>query len=122
MRNPWPEELERCRHQMPGYETEPGERSGVFLLMFGGAELRIIANAAFSDSAWWEHVSISTPDRCPTWEEMCFVKNLFWEDEELVVQFHPPKSQYVNCHPRTLHLWRPTRHKDRMPFPPRDLV
>jgi hypothetical protein len=23
-----------------------------------------------------------------------------------VVQFHPPKSQYVNCHPYCLHLWR----------------
>jgi hypothetical protein len=23
------------------------------------------------------------------------------------VQFHPPKSEYVNHHPYTLHLWKP---------------
>ncbi len=24
-----------------------------------------------------------------------------------MVQYHPRRSQYVNCHPHTLHLWRP---------------
>lgn len=55
----------------------------------------------------WEHVSISTPVRCPTWEEMCFVKGLFWDDEDTVMQLHPPKSQWINNHPYCLHLWRP---------------
>ncbi len=47
----------------------------------------------------WEHVSVSTPTRCPTWDEMKHVKELFWADDETVVQFHPEKSQYVNKHP-----------------------
>lgn len=55
----------------------------------------------------WEHVSVSTYDRCPTWEELCRVKGLFWDAEDCVVQFHPPRSEYVNNHPYTLHLWRP---------------
>jgi len=38
---------------------------------------------------------------------MCKIKNLFFEEEETVVQFHPPKSQYVNFNPFALHLWRP---------------
>lgn len=55
----------------------------------------------------WEHVSVSLDrDRCPTWEEMCKVKDLFWDEEDAVFQFHPPKSQYVNQHPYCLHLWR----------------
>jgi hypothetical protein len=54
----------------------------------------------------WEHVSMSFCDRCPTWSEMCKVKEIFWNDEECVVQFHPPKSKYVNNHPYCLHLWR----------------
>jgi hypothetical protein len=37
---------------------------------------------------------------------MCEVKNIFWDPEDCVVQFHPPESQYVNYHPFTLHLWR----------------
>lgn len=55
----------------------------------------------------WEHVSVSTPVRCPTWEEMHFVKGLFWEAEDCVLQFHPPQSEYINNHPYVLHLWRP---------------
>ena len=26
--------------------------------------------------------------------------------DECVVQFHPPKSEYVNLHPYCLHLWK----------------
>ena len=54
----------------------------------------------------WEHVSVSLKNRCPTWEEMCTVKDIFWGDEECVVQYHPPKSEYVNTHPYCLHLWK----------------
>lgn len=55
----------------------------------------------------WEHVSVSCEDRCPTWEEMQRVKELFWRDDETVIQFHPPKSEYVNHHQYCLHLWKP---------------
>ena len=54
----------------------------------------------------WEHVSVSFKDRTPTWEEMCRVKDTFWNDNECVVQFHPPKSEYVNVHQYCLHLWK----------------
>jgi hypothetical protein len=62
-----------------------------------------------SDQEGWEHVSVSLPglNRCPTWEEVCFVKSLFWDDEDCVVQYHPAKSESVNYHPYCLHLWRP---------------
>lgn len=68
----------------------------------------------------WEHVSVSLPSRCPTWEEMCYLKNLFWNDDECVVQYHPRKSEYVNNHPHCLHLWRPLNEK--LPEPPAMLV
>lgn len=55
----------------------------------------------------WEHVSVSTPTRPPNWAEMCFIKHLFWDGEDTVMQLHPPESRYVNLHPHCLHLWRP---------------
>jgi hypothetical protein len=67
-----------------------------------------------SDGEGWEHVSASVrhtkrePHRCPNWEEMCFIKDLFWDEHDSVVQFHPKKSEYVNIHPYVLHLWKPT--------------
>ena len=54
----------------------------------------------------WEHVSVSYKNRCPTWEEMCRVKDMFFGPEEVVVQYHPRQSEYVNHHPYCLHLWR----------------
>jgi hypothetical protein len=60
----------------------------------------------FPDANGWEHVIVARHDRCPTWEEMCFCKDLFWDEETLVWQYHPPKSQYSNYHPYALHLWR----------------
>lgn len=61
----------------------------------------------------WEHVSVSVltkkkkpAGRCPTWEEMCFIKDIFWGEGETVVQYHPAKEDYVNMHPHVLHLWK----------------
>ena len=73
-----------------------------------------------SDGEGWEHVSVSLKNRTPNWAEMCQVKDLFWDDEDAVIQIHPPKSNYVNQHPYCLHLWRPT--KARIPLPDNILV
>ena len=55
----------------------------------------------------WEHISVELfARRLPKWEEMCYVKDVFWNEEEEVVQIHPKHSQYVNI-TEALHLWRP---------------
>jgi len=74
----------------------------------------------FSDGEGWEHVSVSTPSRCPNWEEMTWIKNLFWGDDDVVIQYHPARSSYVNYHPYCLHLWRP--QGIALPTPPSILV
>lgn len=79
-------------------------------------KLAIIASNGYD----WEHVSVSTSGRIPNWEEMSFVKKLFWDDEETVIQYHPSKSQYVNYHRGCLHMWRPA--KLNIPLPPRWMV
>ena len=63
----------------------------------------------------WEHVSVSLARRCPTWEEMCAIKDIFWREDECVVQYHPPKSEYVDCHPYCLHLWKKIGHEFETP-------
>ncbi|MCA9938724.1 MAG: hypothetical protein KC418_08780 [Anaerolineales bacterium] len=75
-----------------------------------------------SDSAGWDHVSVRVhkQNRCPRWDEMAFVKTLFWDDEEEVMQLHPRQSQYVNNHPYVLHLWRPQNRE--IPLPPFTMV
>jgi hypothetical protein len=51
---------------------------------------------------------------------MCFVKDLFWDDEDCVMQLHPKKSEYVNNSPFCLHLWRPINAI--IPTPPHEMV
>ena len=59
-------------------------------------------------------------NRCPTWDEMCLVKDIFWQDDECVIQFHPPKSEYVNLHPYCLHLWK--KIGEKADLPPKEFV
>lgn len=59
------------------------------------------------DEGGWEHVSVSPyRGKLPTWDDMCEIKDIFWEDEEAVIQIHPKKSEYVNILDNCLHLWR----------------
>lgn len=58
----------------------------------------------------WEHVSVTLQgNRCPNWREMCYMKDLFWEDNEECIQVHPKKSEYVDLHPYCLHIWKPPK-------------
>ena len=112
----------RIRDGVVGSDESAGN-NGAFCLPVGadGRQLLIVA----SDGMGWEHVSIHATDGLgtdytPTWDEMCRVKDLFWDPEDVVMQLHPRRSQYVNEHPHTLHLWRPIGIA--IPEPPSILV
>lgn len=80
--------------------------------------LQVIA----SDGDGWEHVSVSVQyqQRCATWDEMKFVRDLCWSPDVTVVQFHPPAGEYVNVHEYCLHLWRQVGTE--LPRPRKELV
>ncbi len=111
--------LDSCRNKTGPYRSQEGDTFGFFYIPIKKAPFRLNVLMA-PEGNDWEHVSVSTPNRCPTWEEMCFVKSLFWGEDETVIQYHPPKSEYVNNHPYCLHLWRPS--KIIIPLPPTELV
>lgn len=64
-------------------------------------------NFIFSIQMGWEHLSVSMPSKTPSWDQMCVMKDLFFEDDEECFEYHPKKSEYVNIHPHCLHIWRP---------------
>lgn len=124
----FPEEYRVVANQHPNLLSEPGDQFGAFRIpVTVKRTLLVIATAATTpDSAGWDHVSVSVPIRggiynpaLPTWEEMCKIKDLFWNEDECVIQFHPPKSQYVNNFD-ALHLWKPAQHE--IPQPPTWLI
>ena len=79
----------------------PGLRKCTFIASWGGG---------------WEHVSVCPENRTPSWDEMSQIKDIFWNDDEVVIQLHPAKSNHVNLMPNCLHLWRPIGQE--IPAPP----
>ena len=77
-------------------------------------------NFKFTKSFGWEHLSVSTPTKCPSWDQMCFMKEQFWTDDEACVEYHPKKEDYVNNHNYCLHVWRP--YEVELPTPPSIMV
>jgi hypothetical protein len=114
--------LETYRIRTGLWATPPGSLDGYFRIDRKPLENLVVISSGedAEKEIYWEHVSVSTRHRPPTWNEMCFVKDLFWDPEEPVMQLHPPRSEWVNNHPYTLHLFRPTNCK--IPLPPSILV
>ncbi len=98
------------------HSDETFGNNGAFEIQLGCRTLYAIV----SDGSSWEHVSVSLKQRCPTWDEMCFVKDLFWADDEVVIQYHPAKNNYVNDYPTCLHLWKPIGVE--LPMPELNLI
>lgn len=132
--NKAPEEYRVKNHPVLGSNSSYGN-NGFFIIPHPKISLYFF-QCQVSDGMNWEHVSVSLikevvkvfnkrigrnrkieiVERCPTWNEMCFIKSLFWDDEEPVMQLHPPKSQWVNNHPYCLHLWKPAETEIPLPL------
>ncbi len=109
--------LERSRVVRGEYGSDASYgNNGAFYVTRAGVRMTIFV----SDGGGWDHVSVSCAHRCPTWAEMCWVKDLFFGPEEVVCQFHPKESEYVNLHPNCLHLWRCQERE--FPTPPSEFV
>lgn len=111
--------VEKLRRNVGPYISSPGDRFGIFLVTKFRTTLHIMVCEA-CDEMPWDHVSVSGVKsgrgHTPTWDEMCYVKDLFFDEAETVMQLHPPKSEYVNYHNHCLHLWRPL--DGNIPHPP----
>jgi len=96
------------------YWSMKAELNGIFYIPIGKDNFLFCLGTPGDDEIPWEHVSVTVKknkkgkihelNRCPTWEEMCKVKDAFWDKEDTVVQFHPPESEYVSHHHYCLHL------------------
>jgi hypothetical protein len=65
----------------------------------------IVSDAREGDGKVWRHLSLCGHGRLPTWGELVEAKELFCGTDAKAVQIIPPRSQYVNINPDTLHLF-----------------
>lgn len=100
------------------HKIETGYDGMACVFSRNGVTFKVIA----SWGGHWEHASVPIigVERTPTWDEMCVIKEILWQDEETVVQYHPAKENYINIHPFVLHLWKPIR--ERLAKPPTWMV
>ncbi len=107
--------VDAARVKHPLYQTKGTGNEGFFV--FPLRRLNVLA----SNGSGWDHVSISRFDKtAPTWEEMCWVKDLFFEETEWVLQYHPAKEDYIDYGRNVLHLWKPQGIE--IPKPPKEFV
>lgn len=96
--------------------VQSGIDGALFKFRYNARDYTVIA----SNGGGWDHVSISSKTRTPTWEVMAKVKEIFFTPDEVVMQLHPAEKDYVNISEHCLHLWRPQREK--IPLPPIEFV
>ena len=93
------------------YSSPYGAPYGAFVIPKEAAPCNRALNVIADDGTQtgWEHVSVSidgkVKSRTPSWPEMDFVKRLFWDDRETVIQFHPAAAEKVD-YAEVLHLWK----------------
>src|SRR5574343_250349 len=124
---------EQYRRQYPldsPYYSEPNSLHGIFEIpsIENSKIIFFVVATCGVEQYPWEHVSVSvmskntkkSEPRCPTWPEMCYIKSLFWDASDCVIQYHPSEAEYVSFHDYCLHLWRPINQV--VPIPPTELI
>ncbi|KKL08362.1 hypothetical protein LCGC14_2576620 [marine sediment metagenome] len=84
---------------------EPGSKAYEF------GECHIIVGR--STEGW--HLSISCPNRYPTWDEVAHARYSLIPNDVTLAMLLPPKEEYVNVHDFVFHLWQIERDQLR-PF------
>lgn len=110
------EEIKKTPNLFIEAEAENDGMGGHYYDKYNNKNLNFI----FSYQLGWEHLSVSMPNKTPSWEQMCMMKDIFWGEDEVCVEYHPRKEEYVNNHPHCLHIWKP--RDVEMPTPPSILV
>lgn len=99
---PWAEEFIDAMVTPPGFRRVDypvgfvRDRDPLYVMVSGRTE---------GDGRRWIHVSLSHPNRCPTWATIRLVKDALLGRNRRAIQVLAPESEWVNLHPYCLHLW-----------------
>jgi hypothetical protein len=77
---------------------EPGTKA------YRWGDLTVFVSPPMGPRHGW-HLSISHPDRYPTWDEIKAARFRFLPNDVTMAMLLPPKEEYVNLHPNCFQLW-----------------
>lgn len=67
--------------------------------------MSVIASASIeADGEIWYHVSCARTDKTPSYNDLAWVKEI-WFGDLWAIQCFVPQAEHVNIHARCLHLW-----------------
>ncbi len=75
------------------------------ILRISGLIMIMSTDDDFGDGHCWKHLSVSTADRTPSYDELLAMRDRFFAAESEVIQVFPPREEHRNAHPHCLHLW-----------------
>lgn len=113
--------IERYRSSSKTFPSDASYgMNGIFVIPDQHKRSRLIVIA--SNQLSWEHISahVRNENRVPSYADMCYLKSLFWDENEWVIQYFPAKDDHINVHPFVLHLWKPLGVE--LPKPPKIFV
>lgn len=120
------EEIKKTMGMKIKGEKKNGFGGSIFPVEYKNGKAKIVQdydkvlNFMFSWACGFEHLSVSTTVKTPTWEQMCKMKDIFWKEDEVCMQLHPAKENYIDNMPYCLHIWRPINKE--IPTPPNLMV
>ena len=83
----------------------PSGMSDMRMYTKGNLQVLVCKEPTGSTARLLWHLSISHPDRYPTWDEICDARYALLPDDCVMAQLLPPRREYVNLHPNCFHLW-----------------
>lgn len=87
--------------KMPNVADTPGLEEMVKVYRLG----KCLIILGRSEEVGW-HISISGPNRYPTWDEVSHARYTLIPDDINMAMMLPKKQDYVNVHDYCFHLWQ----------------
>jgi len=101
-----PRVVELLARRPPGWTLVESRGDGNAYAQSPRMLLRVIESFSIEqDDRYWQHISLSRPERIPSWSDIRAVKDAFLGSEREAYVVLPPAARYVNLHPHVLHLW-----------------
>lgn len=77
---------------------EPGSKH------YKAGKLQIIVSPPYAKAGLGWHISISHPERYPSWDEIMYYRYRLCPKDITMVMYLPPLNEYVNLHEHCFHL------------------
>jgi hypothetical protein len=107
--------LERRQIRLPGWRLAQTGVDGQKWIHEPPPRTSLIWSVGEYAGRLWLHISISSPDRRPRWDELVAAKEWIAGVDAYAYQVIPPRRHYVNIDDNAIHAWSPLEGDPPLP-------